>query len=272
MQTTQTVKEQTQTLKNLESAKVKGGQPASAPAPVGAPSTVDASALPVGGVERQEHKPSENPSGLRSASLSPETSELNLKKSIADAVAGAPAPSEEAIQAHQQRESQNTETPDKGGTRAGTTRGKYKKRGAGESTLNTGRPAPAIDSASADREKFRKVGREIADTLIIAGRTLGGEDWEVKLVKDEKTGEILFDERRNLQLAWEDMAEAYEWKQFPPWLGCTLATSAYILPRLNAPSTVSRMGKLKLWWEARKIRKADEAQAKANATVNRELK
>ena len=205
-------------------------------------------------------KPSESPLKSGKVFSSSDTSK-SLEEAVKSSIAGAPIPSESAIEAHQAREQarEELETGSKGGVKAGTKRGPYKTSKNTESKLSGISPKETVRN---DNEKFRKIGREIADTLIIAGRTLGGEDWEPKLIK--AGDEILFDERSNLREAWADMSEEYQWEKFPAWAGVTIASLAYIVPRLNAPSTVSRMEKLKLWWTARKIKKQDEAQAKAN--------
>jgi hypothetical protein len=177
---------------------------------------------------------------------------VDLKKVIGDSVAGAPLPSESAIQAAAARKVLEDKKTEDGQT--GKIRGKYKPRSAPNASRLV-KPGTSVDSK---KLAFRKVGYEIADTIVIAGRTLGGTDWECKIVKDEKTDEILFDEKHNLREAWADMAEQYEWGKFPAWAAVALATSAYILPRLNAPSTLSRWDKVKLWIANRRAKKQAE--------------
>ncbi len=108
--------------------------------------------------------------------------------------------------------------------------------------------------------------------LILAGLTLGGEDWQPKKMvegtgKDEK---VLYDERHNLRQAWGDMAVEYQWENLPAWLACAIATGAYVAPRINAPSTQARVSKFKLWWDSRKLKKQEAADAKARAKAQAE--
>ena len=182
----------------------------------------------------------------------------DLAASVASSLKNSPAPNEAAIEAHAQR--QNAENAENAANEAKPKR-KYTPRGS------KGGPAPFVQPGQgpdAKKEAYRQSGRAMADTLILVGQTLGGEDWKPNLVKGAD-GAILYDERGTLREAWADMAEEYQITRMPAWAACAIATAAYIGPRLNAPSTVSRWEKAKLWWAARKIKAADEAKAKAAA-------
>ena len=122
----------------------------------------------------------------------------------------------------------------------------------------------------AQKEAYRKAGRQCADTIILMGRTLGGTDWDPKQVKNDK-GEIVYDEQHTLREAWADMAEEYEWSKMPGWAAASIATGMYIVPRLAMPSTLSRIDKLKLWWASRKAGNRErERVAKANAAEKKD--
>lgn len=168
----------------------------------------------------------------------------------------APQPKEAAIQAQQAREKAAKEGAEAEATEkaAGKARGPYKKS----------KLVKPNETPDAKVKIYRAAGRQVADTLILAGMTLGGKDWEPVLAKDEK-GETLYDERASLRLAWEDFAEEYQWERMPAWVGVSLATAAYVGPRLTAPSTLSRLDKLKLWWESRKMAKRNKEAAKEKA-------
>lgn len=167
-------------------------------------------------------------------------------------MASAPPPSEEAIAAHAAREAASAEEAPKVKGKPGPKPGAKK---AGGSTVAMPGALPADKIA-----RWRKVGYEIADLIITGGMTLGGEDWTPKKVLGTIDGkeQVLYDERSNLREAWADMAEEYQWERFPAWLACTIATLAYAAPRITAPSTQARVSKLRLWWDARKLKKQEE--------------
>lgn len=171
------------------------------------------------------------------------------------------APSEGAIEAAKARQQAQAQAaaPEPAKRKRGNPggpRGSYAKSPTA-STLQT------VDAKSASEEAFKKTGREIADTIILVCITVGGEDWKPKQVMQD--GALIYDEQANIQRAWEAMALKYQWTELPAWAGVAIVMGSYALPRLNAPSTVSRMEKLKLWWKARKIKKADEKAAEDKA-------
>lgn len=165
----------------------------------------------------------------------------------------APSPNEDAIQAHQARAAaQEGEAPKAG------KRGPYKKReGATASKLVTAAETPQAKSAA-----FRRVGYSIADSIMLAGQTLGGPIWAPTLAKNE-AGEVLHDERANMREAWADLAEAYEWNSLPPWLGATIVTASYVGPRLFHKETVTRWEAFKMKWKLWRGQKADKPADKA---------
>lgn len=177
-----------------------------------------------------------------------------LDSHIQSSLETAPPPSESAIEAHAARENEiDTEIEkEKGGKR------KYKKReskGSATSSVSTVTEQMKVRA-------YRQVGYMLADTLITAGMTFGGEDWKPNLIKDEKSGEILFDEKGNLREAWADLAEEYKWEKMPAWIAVSLATGAYAIPRMFAPSTKARISKFKLWLDAFKLKRQEAKDAK----------
>ncbi len=189
------------------------------------------------------------------------TPKTGLEGDVENALKGAVKPSDEAIQAalaREKAEAGEAETKGKGAGQAGKKRGPYK---AGK----TGVVSTLSAQTEADKVKgYRMIGYAVADTLILGGVTLGGSDWNPVLAKNDK-GETVYDEKENLRNAWADMAEYYEWQKFPPWLGVTLATAAYVGPRLMAPSTQARVSKVKLWYDAWKLKRQEKKAAKEAA-------
>jgi len=218
--------------------------------PVDAPPVLDAQKRPAPVI------PQDSPPGL--APVPPETIADDLSASVDASLENLPAPNESAIQAHADRQAaeRGEETPESGAKQ----KRKYTKRG----TKDAGEFVAPGQGPASKREQYRKSGYAMADTLVLVGQTLGGEDWKPNLVKDA-AGTVLFDERSTLREAWADMAEEYEITKMPAWAACAIATAAYVGPRLTAPSTISRWEKAKLWWAARQMKAADAKAEKEKA-------
>ncbi len=114
---------------------------------------------------------------------------------------------------------------------------------------------------------YRLTGEAMADTLMTLGQTFGGEDWKPKELWQD--GKCVFNEGQNLRDAWGKLAVRYKWAEFPPAIAVLIATGAYVAPRLTAPSTKARFGKLRLWWENRKIDKEAAKLARDRAIAER---
>lgn len=189
----------------------------------------------------------------------PVTVSDDLSASVASSLANAPLPNESAIDAHAQRQAAEAGRAAEEGDKP---KRRYKPR-----TTSTGGPAPFVapgNTPDAKKLAYRQAGRAMADTLILVGQTMGGEDWKPVLqLAPDKT--VLYDERSTLREAWADMAEEYEISKMPAWAACAIATAAYVGPRLNAPSTISRWEKVQLWWKSRKMEKAEKEKQKREA-------
>lgn len=177
----------------------------------------------------------------------------DLKASVSASLANPPQPQPDAIAAAAARRAGEKADAEANPKRKYTPR-KPKAPAPGYVAPGTG--------PEAQKEAYRKAGRQCADTIVLMGRTLGGTDWDPKVVKNDK-GEIVYDEQHTLREAWADMAEEYEWTKMPGWAAASIATGMYIVPRLTMPSTLSRIDKLKLWWAARKA--SNQERARVNA-------
>lgn len=175
-----------------------------------------------------------------------------ISSSVASSLKGAPSPNEDAIKAHADREAARAgeEAPKKKGP------GRPSNASKAASKLVTAAETPQAKSAA-----FRRVGYSIADSIMLAGQTLGGPVWAPAVAKDGD-GNVIHDERANMREAWADLAEAYEWNSLPPWLGATIVTASYVGPRLFHKDTVTRWEAFKMKWKLWRGQKKDEERAK----------
>lgn len=99
-------------------------------------------------------------------------------------------------------------------------------------------------ASSKFREKCRKAGRAACDSLVIGGYTFFGPEFAYippfKINPDDPNSPVV-DEKARMQLAYEDMFEAYGWDIIPPWIPVLTVTGAYVASRVNMPSVRERM-------------------------------
>lgn len=218
---------------------------------------LSAQSQPVNENAAPQTQPSASPAPQETAGFSDD-----LGASVAGSMASMPPPNEEAIAAHATREAVR-EAREAGEQAAKKPRGrqpgtKYpRKTKAGSSIVLPG------NSPEAHEARYRLAGEAAADGLIMLGMTFGGADWEPKPAMKDKEGNVVYDERQTLRKGWGDMFVAYEWENVPAWAACAICTGMYIVPRLNAPSTISRLDKVKLWFAERKLSKDAKKRAAA---------
>lgn len=101
----------------------------------------------------------------------------------------------------------------------------------------------------------RQAGVAAAEMLFMAGRAIGGEEWEPAV--DTKIG---LDERAMMRQAFGDYFVASGKTDIPPGTALTFCIIAYAAPRFAMPKTQSRFARVKgaivTWWTNRKLRKA----------------
>lgn len=101
----------------------------------------------------------------------------------------------------------------------------------------------------------RQAGVAAAEMLFMAGRAIGGEEWEP--ATDAKIG---LDERAMMRQAFGDYFVASGKTDIPPGTALAFCIIAYAAPRFAMPKTQSRFQRVKgaivTWWTNRKLRKA----------------
>lgn len=122
-----------------------------------------------------------------------------------------------------------------------------KKRGrrAGASNKHgskIGTPAQGPQSVQNSGQSFKMIGQATAESVFMAGRVIGGEDWEP--IKNDDLG---IDERAQMSEAWAQYAEAKQWKDIPPGVLVSIVMLGYIGPRLAKPKTKTRIKVAWLW-------------------------
>ena len=110
------------------------------------------------------------------------------------------------------------------------------------SNVSVGPTSNAAGLSPQQKLQARQAGDAAANSLIMLGVVLGGEEWHP--IKDESTG---LDEKAHLTMAFGDYFEAKEMTDIPPGVALTIAVSAYALPRFTMPQTKTRMQKFKEW-------------------------
>lgn len=118
------------------------------------------------------------------------------------------------------------------------------------------------------REKSFATGRFAAGSLIQLGIMIGGDEWHP--IKDAQSG---IDERAALESAFGEYFAANDMTDFPPGVALAIAVGGYALPRMAAPKTRSRLGKVKDWIAEKYLafrRKRTEKREKALAGRNAE--
>ena len=107
------------------------------------------------------------------------------------------------------------------------------------------KPANAPIPAS-EAEQYRQSATVLVDTLIAAGRMLGGDEWKPETVTDS-SGQVVIDERGNLIDAWATYLESQKVQKMPPWATVLLVTSQYVGNRISRPTTRGRIATLIGW-------------------------
>lgn len=132
-----------------------------------------------------------------------------------------------------------------------------KKRGRkkldNESTVNVN--TQQIDnSEQIAKAKQRAAGSAAANTLIMLGVVMGGDEWQP--IYNEEHG---INEKQNLESAFSDYFEQKGLEDIPAGIALSIAICGYALPRFTMPKTQKRASttwqKLKQWWINRKIKK-----------------
>lgn len=104
------------------------------------------------------------------------------------------------------------------------------------------------------KNKQRMAGSAAANSLIMVGMVLGGEEWNP--IKNVEHG---IDEKNNLETAFADYFEAKGMDDIPAGIALSIAIVGYAAPRFTMPKTQARsksvFGKIKKWWINRKLKK-----------------
>jgi len=114
----------------------------------------------------------------------------------------------------------------------------------------------AMQAAQAAQQEAqsRAAGVAAAEMLFMAGKVIGGEEWEPMQNKS-----IGLDERAMMHGAFGDYFVASGMKDIPPGAALTFCIIAYAAPRFAMPKTQTRFAKIKgtvvSWWINRKLRK-----------------
>ena len=132
------------------------------------------------------------------------------------------------------------------------------RRSGAASVLNAasdkGQSVKPDTSAVIRANKQAAAGSAAANTLIMLGMVLGGDEW--RPLKDDKLG---LDEKANLETAFQDYFTASNLEDLPPSFALGIAVLGYALPRFTMPKTQARTatlwGKCKVWWANRKLKK-----------------
>ncbi|NIP73024.1 MAG: hypothetical protein GWO16_08340 [Gammaproteobacteria bacterium] len=115
-----------------------------------------------------------------------------------------------------------------------------------ESRVYRGAPSQGPDSPDLQAEgaRYRSTAEVTVATLNQLAVSLGGEDWQFGRV--EGIGRDA--ERAQHIEAWERYYRVRGISELPWWLELSVAQATYVLPRLAAPSTKKRAGRLRAWW------------------------
>lgn len=135
-----------------------------------------------------------------------------------------------------------------------------KKRGrksGAQSVLKTSDSGSKPTTNTADIIRANKqsaAGTAAANTLIMLGIVLGGDEW--RPLYDKNLG---LDEKLNLETAFQDYFTASNLEDLPPSFALGVAILGYALPRFTMPKTQARTvtlwTKAKSWWASRKLKK-----------------
>lgn len=88
----------------------------------------------------------------------------------------------------------------------------------------------------------------MAGTIFALGVSIGGDEWSPKI--DKSLG---INEQEQMIEAWRKYFEAKGIQELPPWLEVAVVMGGYVLPRLAAPKTRSRLGNLGLWLKSKYV-------------------
>ena len=193
----------------------------------------------------------------------PDTVCANLDAISADIAESSPTPNEAAIAAEAAKTAEavarhahlrdvdgNTFDPaihvtDSDGEPKLSGKGKLRKRPgrkAGVTAKRHSSKKAAEDNTALNRQHARMSGAAAANSLIMLGVVVGGDEWNPR--KDVETG---LDEREVLQCAFGDYFELKNLQDIPPGVALATAVIAYVTPRLAMPKTQTRLQRCKEW-------------------------
>lgn len=102
--------------------------------------------------------------------------------------------------------------------------------------------------------KQKMAGRAAANTLLMLGVVVGGDEWHPM-----KNAEHGLDEKANLESAFSDYFVAKNMDDIPAGIALSIAIIGYAAPRFTMPKTQARSKsawqKLKIWYVNRKLKK-----------------
>jgi len=133
-----------------------------------------------------------------------------------------------------------------------------KKRGRGSATakskLGTAQTENVDNSAQLAKAKQKAAGQAAANSLIMLGVVIGGEEWNP--IYNEQHG---INEKANLENAFGEYFEQKGLDDIPAGVALTIAVMGYMLPRFTMPKTQARTStawsKMKKWYINRKVKK-----------------
>jgi len=197
----------------------------------------------------------------------------NIADSLIDTL---PPVSYHVVEAHQQketeREQQNAQKTDKRGDifnadiHAVDDNGDPKFTAAGYFAKRRGRKSGGSNSEKKStlginqdplliqKQKQRAAGSAAANSLIMLGIVLCGDEWQP--IRNEEHG---INEKANLEMAFSDYFEQNGLEDIPAGVALAIAVSGYMLPRFTMPKTRARsatlLQKIKAWWANRKLKR-----------------
>jgi hypothetical protein len=124
-----------------------------------------------------------------------------------------------------------------------TPTGRMKKKKKIKSEIN-GFQSDIVPPVNNNEQQARALGIVIANTIVTICISTFGDEFQPAIVKSDK-GDVLMDQRKNLEEAWGNYCIARNMVNFPPEIVVIIAMGSYLIPPLTRPKTKE---KIKLGW------------------------